>query len=82
MCNCCDDFPTGCLSPLCLNGKEQETNNFYMTVDVILQEIQIRIDKLTEFAKEQEKKDPELYKTIQIRYKEYESFKQWIEIRK
>jgi hypothetical protein len=54
-----------------------------MTVDVILQEIDIRINKLKEFEAEANKiRDVDLHRATRIRRQEYESFKNWIEIRK
>ena len=51
-----------------------------MTVDIILQEIQIRVDKLKEFELEAEKKqDVDMHRITHVRRMEYESFKNWIE---
>lgn len=52
-----------------------------MTVDIILQEIQIRVDKLKEFELEAEKKqDVDMHRITHVRRMEYESFKNWIEL--
>ena len=50
-----------------------------MTVDIILQELEIRINKLKKF--EAAENDVEIYRYLQIRLREYESFKNWIEAR-
>lgn len=53
-----------------------------MTVDVILQELEIRINKLKEFeAEAMEKRDVELHRVTKTRRTEYEYFKNWIEVR-
>jgi hypothetical protein len=51
-----------------------------VSINIILQEIQIRIDKLRQFEMETERKRAvKLHRTTKIRRKEYESFKNWIE---
>ena len=53
-----------------------------MTVDIILQELKIRIDKLNEFEFEAEKKrDVGMHRISRVRRMEYESLKSWIEAR-
>jgi hypothetical protein len=53
-----------------------------MTVDIILQELEIRINKLKGFEAEAMKiKDVDLYRFTKTRRTEYESFKNWIEVR-
>ena len=54
----------------------------FMTVDIILQELEIRINKLKEFETEAlEIKEVDLYRFTKTRRTEYESFKNWIEAR-
>ena len=72
MCDGCNQFPTGCLSPLCLSGKEN--------IMTILQEIQIRIDKLSKFEHQSQEKTG-LAATLNLRRNEYESLKSWIEVK-
>ena len=53
-----------------------------MTVDIILQELEIRINKLKGFEDEaMERRDVELHRVTKTRRTEYESFKNWIEVR-
>jgi hypothetical protein len=54
-----------------------------LTVDIILQEIDIRIGKLKTFLVEVEAaRDVDSHKATRIRIREYESFKHWIEARR
>ena len=63
-------------------GKELEGEALEVTVDIILLEMQIRIEKLKEFEFEAEKKrDVEMHRINRVRRMEYESFKNWIEVR-
>jgi hypothetical protein len=50
-----------------------------MTVDIILQELEIRINKIRE--RQDTESNMELFRYLQIRLREYESFKNWIEAR-
>jgi hypothetical protein len=51
-----------------------------VSINIILQEIQIRIDKLRQFEMETERKRAvKLHRITKVRRKEYESFKNWIE---